>query len=102
MLATLPLEVVFGARVYRRWPRAALTILPVAGVFVVWDLLAIHAGWWSYDRAYLVGLDLVAALPIEELLFFLVVPICALLTFEAVRRLRPGWAVLPGRKGPPR
>ncbi len=102
VVATLPLEFVLGARVYRRWRRAALTILPVAGVFVVWDLLAIHAGWWSYDRAYLVGLDVVDGLPLEELLFFLVVPICALLTFEAVRRLRPGWVVLPGRRRPPR
>ena len=102
LVATLPLEFLLGARVYRRWRRAALTIAPVAVVFVVWDLLAIHAGWWSYDRAYLVGLNVVADLPLEELLFFLVVPICALLTFEAVRRLRPGWAVAPARRRRPR
>ena len=34
----------------------------------------------------------VGRLPLEELLFFLVVPVCGILTFEAVRRLRPGWA----------
>ena len=37
------------------------------------------------------GLLLPGRLPLEELLFFVVVPLCAILTFEAVRRLRPGW-----------
>lgn len=100
LIATLPLEFLLGARVYRRWLRAALAVLPVAAVFVVWDLLAIHARWWSYDRAYIVGLDVVGHLPLEELLFFLVVPLCALLTFEAVHHLRPGWAVSPTDEPP--
>jgi hypothetical protein len=30
-------------------------------------------------------------LPVEELLFFLVVPACAVLTYEAVLARRPGW-----------
>jgi hypothetical protein len=35
----------------------------------------------------------VGDLPVEEIVFFLVVPTCAVLTFEAVRRLRPTWHV---------
>ena len=30
-------------------------------------------------------------LPLEECLFFLAVPVAAILTFEAVRARRPGW-----------
>jgi lycopene cyclase domain-containing protein len=93
LLATLPLELLLDARVYRRWRRSVLAIAPVALVFIVWDLLAIRARWWTFDRSYVTGIDLPGRLPIEELLFFLVVPVCALLTFEAVRRLRPSWAV---------
>jgi lycopene cyclase domain-containing protein len=91
VLGTLPLEFVFGARVYRRWSRALLALLPVAAAFVVWDYLAVRAGWWWFDARYLTGL-FVGGLPIEELLFFLVIPVCGILTFEAVRRLRPEWA----------
>jgi len=91
LVLTAPLEFVICARVYRQGRRAALAILPVATVFVLWDYLATHAGWWWFDEQYLTGV-FIGALPWEELMFFLVVPICGLLTFEAVRRLRPRWA----------
>jgi len=91
LLLTAPLEFVLRARVYGRWRRAAAAILPVAAVFVLWDYLATAAGWWWFDERFVTGL-FIGILPWEELMFFLVVPICALLTFEAVRRLRPRWA----------
>ena len=91
VLGTLPLELLLHARVYRRWQRAALAILPVAAIFVLWDYLAARAGWWWFDDRYLIGL-FAGPLPVEELLFFLVIPVCGILTFEAVRHIRPGWA----------
>jgi lycopene cyclase domain-containing protein len=91
LLGTLPLELLLQARVYRRWQRAVLAILPVAAVFLAWDYLATYAGWWWFDERYLIGL-FAGPIPLEELLFFLVIPVCGILTFEAVRRLRPDWA----------
>ncbi len=82
---TLPLEFVFRARVYRR-PRRLLRALwaPVL-VFVVWDVVAIARGHWTFTERYVTGWELPGAVPVEELVFFLVIPICALLTFEASR-----------------
>ncbi len=91
LVGTLPLELFLHARVYRRWRRTVLAVVPAAAIFTAWDIVAIHAGWWSFDRRYLVDIWLPGHLPLEELLFFLVVPVCAILTFEAVRRLRPEW-----------
>ena len=91
LLATLPLEIVLNARVYRRWQRAFLAILPVSTAFLAWDLLATYAGWWWFDDDYVTGL-FIGPLPIEEILFFLVVPVCGLLTYEGVRFFRPQWA----------
>lgn len=88
VLVTLPLELVLHARVYARWRRLLLTLVPVLVVFVTWDALAVHAHDWSYR--HLTGVR-VGNLPIEELLFFVVIPVCSLLTFEAIRRLRPSW-----------
>ncbi len=91
VLGTLPLELVLHTRVYARWRRLLVTLAPVVVVFGAWDLLAIHQGTWSYAGRYLVGVFLPGRLPVEELLFFLVVPTCAVLSFEAVRARRPQW-----------
>jgi lycopene cyclase domain-containing protein len=90
LLGTLPLEVWLGVRVYRRPRRLLLTLLPVVAVFSLWDVYAIAADHWSFDPAQTVGLVLPGGVPVEELLFFVVVPTCAVLAFEAVRRVK-GW-----------
>lgn len=86
LLVTLPLELVLGARVWRRPRRWALSVLPTAAAFSLWDVLAIHDGTWRFARRYVTGVRLPGRLPIEEVVFFLVVPTCALLTYECVRR----------------
>ena len=88
LLVTLPLELVLKARVYRRWRRAVRAIAPVVVVFVVWDILGIAREHWWYSPQYTTGVLLPARVPIEELVFFVVVPLCALLTYEAVGTVR--------------
>lgn len=86
LLLTLPLEFVFRARVYRRPQRVLRAMaLPVA-LFVVWDVVAIAREHWSFTARYVTGWELPGSLPVEEFAFFVVIPICALLTFEASRR----------------
>ncbi len=92
LLGTAPLEVVLATRVYARWRRLLLTLLPVVAVFVTWDLLAIRAGHWDFDPEQTTGV-LLGALPLDELLFFLVIPVCAVLTLEAVRSVKRHWPV---------
>lgn len=87
LLGTAPLEVLLHTRVYARWRRLLLTLLPVFVVFTAWDVLAIRAGHWSYDVRQTTGLH-VGDVPVEELLFFLVIPTCSILAFEAVRSVR--------------
>ena len=70
--------------------RLPIARVPVVAVLVVWDLYAIAQGHWEFDPAQTVGLLLPGGVPVEELLFFLVVPTCAVLSFEAVRRVK-GW-----------
>lgn len=84
LLVTLPLEFVLNARVYRRWRLLLWSLLPVAAVFVVWDVIAIARGHWWYSPRYTTGILLPGGLPLEELVFFLVIPVCGLLTYEAV------------------
>jgi lycopene cyclase domain-containing protein len=85
LFAALWLEPVLRVGVLRRWRRLALTVLPVAAVFVLWDAAAIAAGHWTFDPAQTTGVHLPGRVPLDEVLFFLVVPVCAILGFEAVR-----------------
>lgn len=93
VLGTLPLEFLLHTRVYARWRRLLGAVVPVLVIFAGWDVAAVHARWWHYDGAYLVGLWLPGRLPVEELLFFVVIPVCAVLTLEAVRARRPEWLI---------
>lgn len=93
LVGTAPLEFLLHTRVYVRTLRLAQTLLPVAIVFGAWDIAAIHAGWWDYDADYLIGVTLPGRLPLEELLFFAVIPTCAILTLEAVRARKPHWLI---------
>lgn len=92
LVGTAPLEIVLRTRVYRRPLRLVLALLPVVVVFVAWDLYAISRGHWTYDKSQMTGVVLPGRLPLDELLFFLVIPVCAVLTLEAVRAVK-GWAV---------
>ena len=83
--AALWLEPVFRVNVLRRWRRLLLTLLPVMAVFVLWDWAAIAAGHWTFDPEQTTGILLPGSLPVDEVMFFVVVPICAILGFEAVR-----------------
>jgi lycopene beta-cyclase len=86
LVVTLPLELLLGARVWRRPRRLLAALAAPAVVFVAWDVVAIARHHWTYNPDYVTGWNL-GNLPVEELAFFLVIPICGLLTYEAVRRL---------------
>ncbi|GAA1693047.1 lycopene cyclase domain-containing protein [Fodinicola feengrottensis] len=91
LIGALWLEPLLKVNVLRRWRRLVLSLLPTLILFGLWDIAAIAAGHWSYDPRQLTGIVLPGRLPIEELLFFVIVPTCAILGFEAVRAVRPHW-----------
>lgn len=91
LVATLPLETLLRTRVYARLRRLGLVVLCAGVPFVVFDVLAVRAGYWFFDTSRTLGGE-VAGLPVEEVLFFVVVPLASVMTLEAVRSVR-GWAV---------
>lgn len=92
LVATLPLELLLGIRVYARARRLALVVLCAGVPFLLWDVAATHAGHWRFDTTQTVGVVLPGGLPLEEWMFFLVVPLASVMTLEAVRAVR-GWTV---------
>lgn len=104
LLITLPLEFVLGARIYRRIAGLIWALVPVMIIFSIWDIAGIMRDHWSYNPRFVTGLQLPFRMPVEELVFFLVVPVCGLLTYEAVGRMlrfarrRPATADQGGRR----
>ncbi|WP_205471810.1 lycopene cyclase domain-containing protein [Nocardioides sp. SYSU D00038] len=92
VVATLPLEVLLRTRVYARLRRLALVLLCAGLPFALWDLAATAAGHWHFDTSQTLGVALPGDLPLEEWLFFVVVPIASVMTLEAVRSVR-GWSI---------
>ena len=84
LVLTSPLEWAFGARVYRRPGATMKTLVAVLVPFVATDGWAVRRGLWSYSQQHVVRVTLFGTLPLEEVLFFVVIPLCALLTFSAV------------------
>lgn len=59
------------------WPIALKSIALVGVVFIVWDIWFTVYGVWEFNPEFLIGLNIIN-LPIEEWLFFLVIPwVCA-------------------------
>ena len=83
------------------WRAAIRAVLLGAIPFVVWDAAVVGRHWW-FDARRVLG-PTVLGLPIEELMFFVVVPLACVFTWELVvggarARLRPlgrlGWIVI--------
>ena len=87
------LEFVLKVKVLKRYKRAIKAILPVSLIFIVWDAYAIHQGHWRFDKNQILGIFGPFGIPLEEYLFFIVVPLAAILTIEAVRTVKKHWQV---------
>ena len=87
------LEFVLKVKVLKRYKRVIKAILPVSLIFIVWDAYAIHQGHWRFDENQILGIFGPFGIPLEEYLFFTVVPLAAILTIEAVRTVKKHWQV---------
>ena len=58
-------------------------IIP-AMLYIAWDIYFTSKGVWSFNDNYITGIKLVN-LPVEEVLFFLVVPYCCVFVYECIR-----------------
>ena len=85
-----PLLLSFDRKVayFRRWPDVFLAMLLPAMVFILWDIRFAQAGVWSFSPGHTVGLRW-WGLPVEEILFFFVVPFCCVFIHVCVRAYLP-------------
>lgn len=81
-----PFVLSFDSRVYyfSKWLSVFLATFIVAIPFLIWDYFFTQQGVWGFNDDYLVGLR-IAELPIEEILFFFVVPFACAFVYECAK-----------------
>jgi lycopene cyclase domain-containing protein len=81
-----PLALSFDKKVafYKKWKHLFKAMMLPAVFYILWDMLFTKQGVWSFNENYITGLKLYN-LPIEEVLFFFVVPYCCVFIYECVR-----------------
>ena len=93
MVGCLWLEVALRTRVFRRGLRLLLSVLPAVIVFFLWDVYAVASGHWWFAEDLILGWRLPGDVPVDEVLFFIAIPIASILTLEAVRSVKSHWIV---------
>ena len=63
-----------------------IALLASAIPFILWDIYFTYLGVWGFNPEYHSGI-LVINLPLEEILFFLIIPFCCLFTYFVLKKL---------------
>lgn len=81
-----PLILSFDKKVafYKSWKHLFIGMLAPALFYIIWDMVFTQKGVWSFNEDYITGIK-IYNLPIEEVLFFFVVPYCCVFIYECVR-----------------
>ena len=66
------------------WKASFLATVIVAIPFLIWDHIFTHHGFWGFNPDYLIGIYLFE-LPLEEYLFFFVVPFACTFIYEVCK-----------------
>lgn len=82
------LEIALKVKVLKRFKIALRAIAPGALLFIIWDFYAVSQNHWAFDKAQVLGIYGPFHIPLEEFLFFLIVPLAAIMTIEAVTNVR--------------
>ena len=85
-----PLMLSFDKKVafYKQWKPLFLAMLLPALFYIIWDMLFTKQGIWSFNENYITGIK-IYNLPLEEVLFFFVVPYCCVFIYECIKAYFP-------------
>ncbi len=81
-----PLALSFDKKVafYKKWKYLFPAMIIPAALYIIWDFYFTSKAVWSFNPNYITGIK-VYNLPIEEVLFFIIIPYCCIFIYECVK-----------------
>lgn len=61
--------------------------LSILVIYLNWDYWAIRKGNWDFDREQILGFYLFGNIPVEEVLFFIIVPLMTVIVYTTLMKL---------------
>lgn len=87
LICAVGVTIAFKVRAPRFWRTFLIVDSIVLAVYLFWDYWAIEKKIWSIDPGQTVGLKIFGIIPIEEVLFFIIVPLMTIITYLALINL---------------
>ncbi len=85
-----PLLLSFDKKVsfYRDWKSFLLSMFPVSVFYILWDIIFTNLNVWKFNPDFLIG-QYFANIPIEEYVFFIIIPYCCLFIYACLKTYFP-------------
>lgn len=80
----------FKVKTHHFWRKFFLSDLVILVIYLAWDYWAIRRRNWYFDHRQILNSLMIQRVPIEEILFFVVVPLTTIVTYKALIKLT-GW-----------
>lgn len=86
-ICAVGVTLVFKVRAPRFWRTFLIVDLIILAIYLFWDYWAIQKNIWYFDSEQTVGLYIFGIIPLEEILFFIIVPLMTVITYLALINL---------------
>lgn len=85
LIISIPLALSFEKNIkfYKKFSSVFISITSIGIIFLVWDIIAVSRGDWSFNKEYVYRSE-ISGLPFEEILFFVTVPFSTLFIYETL------------------